>query len=287
MRRPRGVGMAGILAFAALVAGCDLIAQNELDPNGLLFSSDPEDRFRASRELPQPASPGALAAGDSFLLVTDTHFRGKNHGKGSLWKQVEKTDKLILHCGDVAQKGNKDYYKEMLSYFKKLKVPYYIVPGNHDVYFSDSGAGWTDFEKAFGPSSFTFAAGSVRFIGLDSASGTLGAGQIAWLESVLDAKTEPYCVVFTHMNFFPDPREGLLYFGFSNYYERDELEYLFSAHGVNYVFSGHTHGHVVQDLGGVEYVICPSFDNDDSVRYIRFTLGAAGLSWVLVGDTNE
>jgi hypothetical protein len=127
----------------------------------------------------------------------------------------------------------------------------------------------------------------VRVIALDSASGTLGREQLEWLESVLASKTEPYCVVYTHMNFFPDVREGLLYFGFSNYLERDLLQSLFSKYGVDYVVSGHTHGHQVENFLGVQYVICPSFDSDDDTRYLRFTLGTAGLSWVLVGTTNE
>ncbi|MFC9693533.1 phosphodiester glycosidase family protein [Kribbella sp. NPDC056951] len=64
-------------------------------------------------------------------------------------------------------------------------VPYYYVPGNHEV----MGAAITNFEKYFGATHRVFDHRGTRFITLDSSSGTLRGGgfdQIAMLRGALD-----------------------------------------------------------------------------------------------------
>lgn len=269
------------LAFSGMLLGACFFDQYQLDPAGLICSSDPDDRYRESRAMSQPTPPASLAIGESFIVITDTHFMLGNHNPAALQAAMVPSDRFILVSGDVVQKGDPSYVADAKGYFGSLGLPCYLVPGNHDMYFSSSGGGWSAY-KGFGlPSSFSFAVGGLRVIGLDSASGTLGGEQMAWLEAELAAKTEAHCLVFTHMNFFPVKGE-LMYFGFSSEGERDLLETLFFRHGVEYVVSGHTHRYDAYSLGGVQYLVDPSFDSDATLRFMRFTMQADGVHWTLI-----
>lgn len=97
--------------------------------------------------------------------------------------------KFVIATGDITEKGlNKelDMAKNILD---SLKVKYYIIPGNHDTKWSESGG--TRFQELWKDDKFRFEYSGTEFIGLNS--GILwrgGGGHIApedleWLERTL------------------------------------------------------------------------------------------------------
>ena len=62
-----------------------------------------------------------------------------------------------------------DLFGPVTAALARLGLPWYTVPGNHDLVLGtpDEGAAIAPFEAAFGPSTFAFHAGPALFVGLD------------------------------------------------------------------------------------------------------------------------
>jgi 3',5'-cyclic AMP phosphodiesterase CpdA len=260
------------LAFIVLVVSCDL------DGWGWLFSSDVDDRYADNQGLPAPTYTGpALTLPFSFVVIADTHIYPGNDTSGrftSLRNAIASNgDSFVLCCGDIVQNGALADFQTYRALTLTLGVPVYSVPGNHDLYCG----GWSNYKTVLqSPSMYSFSttvgAGSdtLRVIALDSANGTLGGPQRAWLESVLAAKTETYCFTFTHMQFFSDNLNETQQWTDIN--EAYSLMHLFETRGVNIHFSGHTHRYFTRTINGTNYLTVPGFASG----FVRVTVDAAG-----------
>ncbi len=103
-----------------------------------------------------------------FAFVTDTHIGSPS---GSAEEDLRRTIAdinqmtgiaFVLVTGDVTEMGT---HAELLAAKKildELKVPYYIIPGNHDTGWSESGG--LDFTKVFGNDKFYFEHNGVHFL---------------------------------------------------------------------------------------------------------------------------
>jgi 3',5'-cyclic AMP phosphodiesterase CpdA len=253
-----------------------LLASCTLDPWGWLVSSDVDVRFDESRTLGQPAGLSP-ALPYSFVVIADTHINGSNYAAqfGDLASHLLASDAFVLVCGDLVQNGARADMESFKTVVPGLLggLPVYAVPGNHDMYNN----GWEPYRELIGPGSYTFPAGTiglhaVRFIALDTASGTLGAKQRAWLEASLAARTEEHCVVFTHMQVFcpditetqqlTDPEEILW---LMNLLEKNNAEYL---------FMGHAHKDLERLVKGTDFCMVGTY----RTSYIRVTVSATGIS---------
>jgi predicted phosphodiesterase len=246
-----------------------------LDIFGLFgTSADIDKRFSESRAL--PAVPDlAIATNDySFIVLADLHVYSWDNGNFDRLKaRLTSDDKYILACGDLTQQGELQYMQNYRDLMSGLGIPFYSTPGNHDLYFG----GWANYRDILGPSCFTLKAGNVRIISFDSASGTLGGEQRAWLENILRTYTEPLCVVFTHFEFFsPSILET------QQYTDIEEVYYLmdlFSSYGVDYVFMGHSHAYDDRTVNGVRYVVGEDFkENGGNSKVIRVQVNGGTIS---------
>ena len=94
-----------------------------------------------------------------FAYLSDTHFSFGSHSVQDLrecLKDINTLDSLdfVLFGGDITDFGSDaEIYavKEMLD---SLRYPYYIVAGNHDAKWSESGC--NTFREAFGYEHFEF-----------------------------------------------------------------------------------------------------------------------------------
>ena len=80
----------------------------------------------------------------TFAYISDTHV-GSGTGADDLEKCVADMVTLpqiqfVIHAGDVTEFGADTELALAKSIMDRLRVPYYIVPGNHDVKWSESGA---------------------------------------------------------------------------------------------------------------------------------------------------
>jgi len=134
-----------------------------------------------------------------FAHVTDTHV-GCGTGAEDLIRVVNDINTIdsidfVILSGDITEFGSDNELEEAKTIISKLNKPWYIIPGNHDSKWSESGN--NSFVRIFGCEEFTFEAGGYRFIGTASgpnmrmAPGLVPHEQIVYLDSVLGHMQNP------------------------------------------------------------------------------------------------
>ncbi|MDT8382791.1 MAG: metallophosphoesterase [Gammaproteobacteria bacterium] len=108
----------------------------------------------------------------TFAVLTDAHlYNIKDHKfDGILEKAVDDVNSInpspdfVLYGGDLGQSGEKDELVKGKKILDKLKMPYKIIPGEHD-YYLDMGKAWRGL---FGDEHWSFDHNGVHFIGMNS-----------------------------------------------------------------------------------------------------------------------
>ena len=139
----------------------------------------------------------------NFAIISDSGSR--NESLQNIINNIRNSDKnykFILHLGDfVNDQPMQHFYWLLGEIAPKLKdIPFYIVPGNHDV-FANTKTNRFFYETVFGYGYYYFSYGDVLFIGLDSSERTIGDKQLEWLQNVL-LKIRPLyksCIIFSHV----------------------------------------------------------------------------------------
>lgn len=154
---------------------------------------------------------------------------------------------FVVITGDITELGTNEELPRAKQILDGLKIPYYIMPGNHDTGWSESGG--VSFTKIFGYDKFTFDHNGIRFIGCASgpyvrmSDGHIPREAINWLDSLLakTPKTQP--VVF--LNHYPIDKS------LDNWYEiTDRLR----KHNTVLIMCGHGHSNHkldFEDIPGV------------------------------------
>jgi 3',5'-cyclic AMP phosphodiesterase CpdA len=191
------------------------------------------------------------------------------------------TGDLVNKTGDESQIQR---YKELIGRVDP-SIPVYNVPGNHDVGNQPTDKQLAQYRKSFGKDYYSFDAGSIRGIVLDSsllgspANASIEAtAQEKWLSSELArAKkdmVEP--IVFLHISFFlNDPQEPDQYFNIPTQIRARYLK-LLHEYGVKHVFAGHHHRNDYGRDGDLEVVTTsalgmPLGPNQSGMRIVRVT----------------
>lgn len=132
-----------------------------------------------------------------FAQVTDTHVGGQT-GADDLRRTVKdlnlSTDlDFVILSGDVTEFGSDEELLLAKQILDSLRLPLYILPGNHDSNWSESGA--NSFRKIFGGESFFFEHKGYQFLGTTSgpnmrmSPGQIPRENIVWLDSVFTANS--------------------------------------------------------------------------------------------------
>ncbi len=146
-----------------------------------------------------------------FAFLSDTHI-GSPDGKAEedLRRTVadinEMTDiAFVVITGDITELGTDEEIKRAKQIFDELKVPYHIIPGNHDSGWSESGG--DEFAKVFSNDKFSFEFAGIRFLGCASgpylrmSDGHIPRGAINWLDKELSHVKAQQPVIF--LNHYP------------------------------------------------------------------------------------
>lgn len=185
-----------------------------------------------------------------FAFLSDTHIAtDPGVPVDDLKRTIEdlnaQTDlDFVVITGDITEMGTDEEIKLAKSIYNTLKIPYHILPGNHDSGWSESGG--VSFIREFGYDKFVFDHKGFRFIGCASgpyvrmSDGHIPRDAVVWLDSVLAATPKDQPLVF--LNHYPLNNE------LDNWYEiTDRLKKM----NTQFVLAGHHHTSKPADFEGI------------------------------------
>lgn len=167
---------------------------------------------------------------------------------------------FTLFGGDITEFGADTEIamtKEMLD---RLEHPYWIVAGNHDAKWSESGC--NTFARMYGYEQFEFDAGGIMFLGCNSgpnmrmAPALLPHESLMWLDSIMTATPKNQPVIF--VNHYPQDTSILNYFQVMNTLKKGNIQLL---------IGGHWHQNRALNYEGVPGILGRSPDRGKEVGY--------------------
>ncbi len=188
-----------------------------------------------------------------FAFLSDTHI-GSPDGKAEedLRRTVSDINNsndidFVVITGDITELGTNEELPRAKKLFDSLKVKYYIIPGNHDVGWSESGG--MGFISTFGNDRFAFDHNGIRFVACASgpyvrmSDGHIPRDAMTWMKNILDTTNANMPVIF--LNHYPMDEQ------MDNWYEVTEL---FKTRNTILFLCGHGHANKVlnfEDIPGI------------------------------------
>lgn len=262
-----------------------LVSCDKFDFPGMIKGSSPSsnERFAVSKSYNDANGFKHISLmGDeySFYAATDAHVAetADNLSRFVSDYVADRSDApFAIYAGDAMDKKNNfSRFLQTVSPISDCGRTLFCTPGNHDLYFGQ----WTDFIKEMKTATYYFTVADMSssstndwdlYICLDSASGTLGTDQRAWLEELLAESRGRYrhIIVFTHTHFFKrDNSQG--HTSNFNLEEGYDLANLFSENGVDLVISGHDHFFEDTWFKGVRFITLAALD-DSAKEHFYYT----------------
>src|SRR5699024_7734254 len=178
-----------------------------------------------------------------FACLSDVHIVKQDDPSVNELKRsvldINKNENIrfTIITGDIADFGEESVLYLAKGILDSLKMPYYIVPGNHDTKWSASGA--TAFDCIFGHHNISFNYEDIKFVGFQTGPivrrgyGYISPNDYKWLEGQLEsARKEGQIIIpFTH---YPLRR------GMSNW---RKVTQLLRRYKVPVILSGHYHSY--------------------------------------------
>jgi predicted phosphodiesterase len=152
--------------------------------------------------------------------------------------------KFVMATGDIAEKGRNSELELAKQILDSLKISYYIIPGNHDTKWSESGC--TKFVELWGNDKFQFDYQNVRHIGINSGIPWRGGGghvsveSLQWLEEVLKQTSTTQEIIF----YIHHPLDGDV----DNWFD---VTNLFAEHNIKAMFVGHGHANRIMSFANI------------------------------------
>ncbi len=140
---------------------------------------------------------------------------------------------FVILAGDITEFGSDEEILLAKSVIDELKIPYYIVAGNHDSKWSESGC--NTFSAVFGYEHFNFNFKGFQFIGTNSgpnmrmAPALVPRESIVWLDSLTLALPKGVPVIF--INHYPLNQEMSNFQTIINLLKRVNIQVSFCGHG--------------------------------------------------------
>ncbi|MFQ5401602.1 MAG: phosphodiesterase [Anaerolineae bacterium] len=178
-------------------------------------------------------------------------------------KQLDPQPDLVMLTGDLSNHGNEADYIRVREALRPLKMPIYIIPGNHDRrrtlrrIFADHDY-WPSDDKFI---HFTLEEYPLRIIALDTLSpgehgGLLCRERLAWVEARLEEGRDRPTAVFMH---HPPFKTGLPYPDGLMCRNGDAFGEIVARHPqIQAVICGHVHRDVVANWQGTIAIITTS-----------------------------
>ncbi len=187
-----------------------------------------------------------------FAFVTDTHI-GNSTSYEDLRRTVQDINAdtslhFVVVTGDITEFGSDNELKQAKQILDSLNKKWYVIPGNHDAKWSESGG--NSFRSVFGSETFSFIHNGFLFAGTNSGPNMrMGPGQVPkenliWLDSLLNNMKDPEMPV-VYLNHYPQDTS------LNNWYEAIEL---LKKRNIQLILLGHGHnnqGYFFEGIPGV------------------------------------
>jgi outer membrane protein assembly factor BamB/predicted phosphodiesterase len=186
------------------------------------------------------AMRGTAQGSFQFAHISDTHIGGAVTASEDLRATVRDINanpdlKFVILTGDITEFGADEELREARAILDSLQKPWYIIPGNHDGNWSESGA--NSFRTVFGRETTTFQYGGYLFAGTACGPNMrMGPGQvphedIVWLDSLLRNLSRADMPII-YLNHYPQDSAQ------NNWYEAMDL---LKQHNIQLILCGHWH----------------------------------------------
>jgi outer membrane protein assembly factor BamB/predicted phosphodiesterase len=203
------------------------------------------------------ASASAQLKPFRFAFISDTHIGSPNGGaEEDLRRTVRDINSMqdvafVVITGDITELGMNSELKLAKQLFDSLRIPYYIMPGNHDTGWSESGG--VAFETIFGYDKFHFTYNGIHFLGCPSgpyvrmSDGHIPRDAVNWLDKELKTIKDDEPLFF--LNHYPlDP-------GLDNWYEATSR---LMKKNTLAALCGHGHANKQWSVDGIPAIMCRS-----------------------------
>ncbi len=184
-----------------------------------------------------------------FAHVSDTHI-GSHNSEEDLSRTVhninaDSTLKFVIISGDITDFGTDSAFHLAKNILDSLNKPWYIIPGNHDANWSESGT--NSFKKIFGSETFKFEYGGYLFLGtvcgpnMRMSPGQVSRENIVWLDSTLkNLKDKNIPIIY--VNHYPQDSS------LNNWFDIMDL---LKTRNTQLVLCGHGHRNKVFNFEGI------------------------------------
>lgn len=188
-----------------------------------------------------------------FAWLSDIHI-GYPTAKEDLIRSVNDINtfddiNFTIISGDITAVGSLKELSEAKSILDNLKKPYYIIPGNHDTKWSESGG--IDFIRLWGKDRFVFEYDKFLFIGLHEgprmkmADGFFAPEDLRWYDSLITSLPNSNQPIFFVTHYPLDE-------SIANWYEMvDRLKNV----NIQLVLFGHGHTNKIYDFESIKGVM--------------------------------
>ncbi len=203
-----------------------------------------------------------------FAFLTDTHLSPGSRSFDDLRSciaDINASDSIdfVIIGGDITDFGSDEEIMAAKALLDSLRPRYWVVAGNHDAKWSESGC--NTFRRVFGYEHFEFEAGGWRFLGCNSgpdmrmAPALLPRESMEWLQSLSGGRRSIF------INHYPQDTSVLNYFDVTRALKRA---------GVQFEIGGHWHRNVPLCYDGIPAVLGRSTMSDRTrpPGYNLFTL---------------
>jgi len=188
-----------------------------------------------------------------FAHVSDTHI-GSHNADEDLRRTVQNinddsTLQFVIISGDITDFGSDEEFRYAKQILDSLNKPWYIIPGNHDANWSESGT--NSFKKIFRSETFKFNYGGYLFIGtvcgpnMRMSPGQVSRENVVWLDSTLK-NLEDKNIPIIYVNHYP--QDSTL----NNWYEIIDL---LKTRNTQLILCGHGHHNEVFNFEGIQGVM--------------------------------
>lgn len=199
-----------------------------------------------ARSLTLAEPPG----GDAFRFVVLSDIQDAIDEAGDIIDLIEQQPdvRFLIAAGDLTEQGYADEYATYVATFRRMSIPYYATPGNHE-----RGASPENWSRYFGRANHSWPYRRARFTFVDSSHGTVDPTVYDWLDDWLAAGRDAAHVLVTHVPIMD--AEGVRGGQFRSRNEAAKLLVKMARGDVDLALFGHVHSYYNYSLAGVPTII--------------------------------